>query len=224
MVICLAFQVIDMNAFPFFVDVGDRCAGLSLEAAACMNAVVCSATRLDECVSGRGCECSGIKIGIDFTQVASIWCAIHDESFGMRWRELESHLGELLACFGEAGGFRRGGGGCGGGGGGIVHFDELLHDAWLVQKGCSRFGSGGVVKCCECGVIWEGCLIAFVYLIVIAHKICEVVAAAIAGKTGLVKCAKSGICVNVIVLTAACRRTTNTFRCGECTLGDALLA
>jgi hypothetical protein len=73
-----------MNAFAFFVDVTDRCARLPHEASAFMDAIVSTATRLDECVSGGGRERLRVKTGIDFFQVASIWGAIHDGSFGMR--------------------------------------------------------------------------------------------------------------------------------------------
>ena len=123
MVIRLATQIVDMNAFAAFVDVGDRCARAPLEASAFMDAVVCSAARLDECIFGRGCERDGVKIGIDFAQVASILGAIHDGSFGMMWREFEFHLGKLTACFGEAGGLRSGSGSRSG----VMHVNKLEH-------------------------------------------------------------------------------------------------
>lgn len=105
MVVRLATQIVSVNTFAVLVDVGDRCARAPLETTAFLDAGVFSAACLDECVSGRGCECGGVKTGIDFAEVASIWGAIHDESFGMRWREVEFHLGKLTACFGEARGF-----------------------------------------------------------------------------------------------------------------------
>jgi len=213
-----------VNAFAFLVDVGDGCARAPLETTAYMNAVVCSATRFDECVSGRGCECGGVKTGIDFAEVISIWCAIHDGSSGVRWRKLEFHLGKLLACFGKAGGFGSGGSGSGGDGnrfGSVVHFDELLCHARLSQKGCDGLGCSGVVKCSECGVVGESCDVLFVYLVEVASEIFEVGAGVGVGWIGRVlKCAKPGVSVSVIVFAAACRRTKDTFLCRGCTCSN----
>ncbi len=181
-----------------------------------MNAVVCSAARLDECIFGRGCECSGVKTGIDFAEVASIWGAIHDGSFGVMWWELESHLGKLLACFGETGGL--GGGYGGSGSGSVVHCHELLCDVRLVEKGCDGFGSGGVMKCSECYVVGEGCDVLFVYLFEVADEIFEVGAGVGVGWVGgVLECAKSGVSVCVVVLATACRRTTDAFWRRKCT-------
>ena len=206
-----------MNAFTALVDVGDRCARAPLETTAYMNAVVCSATRLDECIFGRGCERLRVKTGIDFAQVASIWSAIHDGSFGMRWREFEFHLGKLLACFGKAGGLGSGNG-SGNRFGSVVHCDELLHDMGLCKKGCDGLGCSGVVKCSECGVVGESCDVLFVYLVEVAGKIFEVGAGVGVGWIGCVlKCAKSGVSVSVVVFAAACRRTKDTLLCWDCT-------
>ena len=92
-----------------------------------MDAVVCSAARLDECISCGGRERDGVKTGIDFAQVASIWCAIHDGSSGIRWWEFEFHLGKLTACFGEAGRLRSGNGGGSGSRSGVMHVNKLEH-------------------------------------------------------------------------------------------------
>ena len=214
MVVRLSRQIVDMNTFAAFVDVGDRCARAPLEALAFMDAVVCCAARLDKCISGRGFECSGVKtgIGIDFAQVASIWGAIHDGSSGMRWWEFEFHLGKLTARFGEAGGFGSGSGS------GVVHFDKLLCDAMLVQKGCNRFGCGIVEECSECGVVGERGLTFFVYLLVVVDEILGVVAIG-----GVLECAKSGGCICVVVFTAACWRTKDAFVTNTRTRGDALI-
>ena len=136
MVIRLSRQIVDMNSFAALVDIGDRCARAPLEASALMDAVVCSAARLDECIFGRGCERYGVKIGIDFAEVASIRGAIHDGSFGVMWWEFELHFGKLLACCGETGGLGGGNGGSGSGSGRVVHCHELLCDAGGGQKGC----------------------------------------------------------------------------------------
>ena len=209
LVIRLSRQIVDVNAFAALVDIGDRCARAPLEALALMDAVICSAASIDECIFGRGCERYGVKTGIDFAEVASVWSAIHDGSFGVRWWELEFHFCKLFARLGEAGGL-------GIGNGSVVHFDELLCDARLVEKGCDGFGRGGVMKCSECGVVGKGCDVLFVYLVEIASEIFEVdVGAWIGG--GVLKCAKSGVSVSVIVFAAACWRTKDTFLCGECT-------
>ena len=86
-----------------------------------MDAVVSSATRLDECISGGGCERLRVKTGIDFAEVASIWSAIHDGSFGVRWWELEFHFCKLTACFGKAGGLGSGSGSD------VMHVNKLEH-------------------------------------------------------------------------------------------------
>lgn len=106
-----------MNAFAFFVDVIDRCATFPFEASAFMDAIVSSATCLDECVSGGGRERLGVKTGIDFAEVTSIWGAIHDGSFGMGWWEFEFHFRKLVACLGKAGGLGSGEAGTAGGAG-----------------------------------------------------------------------------------------------------------
>lgn len=221
MVVRLATQIVNVNTFAVLVDVGDRCARAPLETTAFMDAVVCRAARLDECVSGRGCECGGVKTGIDFAQVASIWSAIHDGSSGMRWWEFEFHLGKLLARCGEIGGLgSRSGRGSGSRSrfGSVVHFDELLCDARLVQKGCNRFGCGIVEECSECGVVGERGLTFFIYLLIIVDEILGVVAVG-----GVLECAKSGVCICVVVFTAACWRTTNAFTADMCARGDALI-
>ncbi len=134
MVVRLSRQIVDMNAFAFFVDVVDRCARLPFEASAFMDAIVSSATRLDKCVSGGGCERHGVKTGIDFAEVVSIWGAIHDGSFGMRWWEFEFHLGKLTARRGKAGGLGSGnGGGCRCG---VMHVNELQSGFHLSEKPC----------------------------------------------------------------------------------------
>ena len=216
MVVRLATQIVNVNTFAAIVDVGDRCARAPLETTAFMDAVVCRAARLDKCVSGRGFECSGVKtgIGIDFAQVASIWGAIHDGSSGMRWWEFEFHLGKLLARCGEPGGLRSGSGS----GSGVVHFDKLLCDARLVQKGCNRFGCGIVEECSECGVVGKRGLTFFVYLLVVVDEILGVVAVG-----GVSECAKSGGCICVVVFTAACWRTKDAFVTNTRTRGDALI-
>ena len=105
MVIRLSRQIVHVNAFASFIDVGRGCFRMTIEATAFLYAGVFFAARLNECVSGRGCEFAGVKTGIDFAQIASIRGAIHDVSFGMKWREIKSHFGKLTACFGEARGF-----------------------------------------------------------------------------------------------------------------------
>jgi hypothetical protein len=54
-------------------------------------------------------------VGIDCAQLATIEGATHDESFGVKWREIKFHYGKMLTCFGEVDGFVFGsgnGGGC----------------------------------------------------------------------------------------------------------------
>lgn len=196
-----------MNAFAFFVDVIDRCAGAPLEAAAFLDTVVTFATHFDECIFSRGCERDGIEIGIDFAQVASIWGAIDDKSFGVRWRKIESHSGKLSARLGETGRFRFGdGSGCRGGGGwGIVYCDKLMDDANLGQKICSGFCGGVVMKCCECGVVGKGGVTFLIYLLEIFDKIFGVVAEAL-----VLKYAKIVRRVSVVVLATAYTRAADT--------------
>ena len=196
-----------MNAFAFFVDVIDRCAGAPLEASAFLDAVVTFATHLDECVSGRGGEGFGVKIGIDFAQVASIWVAIHHDSFGVRRRKIEFHLGKLSARLGETGGFRFGdGSGCRGGCWEIVHFNKMMDGANLGQKICSGFCGGIVMKCCERGVVGKGGVTFLIYLLEIFDKIFGVVAEAL-----VLKYAKIVRRVSVIVLATAYTRAADTF-------------
>jgi hypothetical protein len=57
-----------------------------------------------------------VKVGIDFAQVVAIEAVICDESFGVMWREVESHLGKLTARLGEVDGFGFGSGSGGGSG------------------------------------------------------------------------------------------------------------
>ncbi len=130
-----------MNTFAFFVDVIDRCFRTPFEASAFMDAIVSSATCLDECVSGGGRERLRVKTGIDFAEVASILGAIHDDSFGMMWREFEFHFRKLVACLGEAGGLGSGRSGCrcgsgSGSGCGVMHVNKLEYGFGLCEKRC----------------------------------------------------------------------------------------
>ena len=125
-----------MNAFAFFVYVIDRCATFPFEASAFMDAIVSSATRLDECVSAGGRERLRVKTGIDFAKVASLG-AIHDGSFGMGWREFEFHFRKLVACLGKAGGLGSGRCGCGCGcRRGVMHVNKLEYGFGLCEKCC----------------------------------------------------------------------------------------
>ena len=104
-----------------------------------MDAIVSSATRLDECVSAGGRERLRVKTGIDFAEVASLG-AIHDGSFGMGWWEFEFHFRKLVACLGKAGGLGSGSG-CGGGCGcgcrrGVMHVNKLECDFGLCEELC----------------------------------------------------------------------------------------
>ena len=116
LVIRLASQIVHVDTFASFVDVGHGCFRAPIEAAAFLDTRVVFAARLDECVSGGGCECDGVKVGIDFAQVVAIDAVIRDESFGMGRREVEFHLGKLTARLGEVDGFGFGNGGGNGGG------------------------------------------------------------------------------------------------------------
>ena len=75
------------------------------------------------------------------------------------------------------------------------------------------------MKCCECYVVGEGCHVLFIYLFEVADEIFEVGAGAGVGVGvgDVLKCAKSVVSVSVIVFTAACRRTTDTFWRYSCT-------
>ena len=58
----------------------------------------------------------------------------------------------------------------------------------------------------------------FVYLLVVVDEILGIVAVA-----GVSEYAKSGGRISVVVFTAACRRTANTFAIDMRTLGDILI-
>ena len=78
-----------------------------------------------------------------------------------------------------------------------------------------------MVKCSECGVVWECGVTFFIYLIVIIDEIFGVVA--LGG--GVSECTKSGVvCISVIVFAAAYRRTTNAFASDFRTCSDILFA
>jgi len=66
-----------------------------------MDTGVFFAARLDECVFGGGCECDGVKVGIDYAQVATIEGATHDESFRVRWRDIKFHHVKFTVHLGE---------------------------------------------------------------------------------------------------------------------------
>ena len=76
-----------------------------------------------------------------------------------------------------------------------------------------------MVKCGECGVVWERGVTFFIYLIVIIDEIFGVVAVGCVSE-----CAKSGVYISVIVFAAAYRRTTNAFASDFRTCSDILFA
>ena len=75
-----------------------------------------------------------------------------------------------------------------------------------------------MVECSECGVVWECWVTFFIYLLIVIDEILGVVAVG-----GGSECAKSGGRVSVVVFTAACRRTADTFTTDMRARGDALI-
>ena len=72
-----------------------------------------------------------------------------------------------------------------------------------------------MVECGECGVVGECWVTFFIYLLVVVDEIFGVVAV-----IGGSEYAKSGGRVSVVVFTAACCRTADTFATDMRTFGD----
>ena len=133
------------------------------------------------------------------------WVEVHDAdtsstdddgSFGVVWWESEFHFAEqvlrtrVVMC-----GWGRCGCGC------VVHVNKLQSGFHLSEKPCHCRRSRFVVECGECGVVGECRFTFFIYLVVILDEIFRVVAGAF---VGVLKCAKSGVRISVIVFATAC--------------------
>ena len=70
----------------------------------------------------------------------------------------------------------------------------------------------------ECGVVWECGVTFFIYLGEVLDELLGVV-----GGGWVLEYTKSGVCISIVVFTAACRRTANTFAINAGAFSDILL-
>jgi hypothetical protein len=71
----------------------------------------------------------------------------------------------------------------------------------------------------DCGVVWECGVTFFIYLFEVFDEMLGVVG----GGGGIFEYAKSVVRINIVVFTAACRRTANTFAINAGAFSDILL-
>ena len=71
----------------------------------------------------------------------------------------------------------------------------------------------------ECGVVWECGVTFFIYL----FEVFDEMMGAVGGGGGIFEYAKSVVRIHIVVFTAACRRTANTFAIDTRTCSDVLI-